>query len=103
MMRKGLNRSYEKIITKPPLATAFLGMNLTVPCLLGGGKHQKIEIMFGLFKKDPIKQMEKEYEKMMEEAMQIQRGGDIKAYALKVAEAEELLKKIEAMRAEKKK
>lgn len=55
--------------------------------------------MFGLFKKDPIKKLEKEYEKLMEEAMHIQRGGDIKAYALKVAEAEEIQKKIEAMRA----
>ena len=58
--------------------------------------------MFGLFKKDPIKELEKQYEKMMEQAMHIQRGGDIKAYALKVAEAEELMKKIEQMRAEKK-
>ena len=57
--------------------------------------------MFKFFKKDPIKQLEKEYEKLMEEAMHIQRGGDIKAYALKVAEAEEILKKIEAMRQEK--
>ena len=57
--------------------------------------------MFKFFKKDPIKQLEKEYEKLMEEAMHIQRGGDIKSYALKVAEAEEILKKIEAMRQEK--
>ena len=58
--------------------------------------------MFGLFKKDPIKKLEKEYEKMMEEAMHIQRGGDIKAYALKVAEAEELMKKIQQMRDQQK-
>ncbi|MEL7123269.1 MAG: DUF6435 family protein [Bacteroidota bacterium] len=58
--------------------------------------------MFGLFKKDPIKKLEKEYEKMMEEAMHIQRGGDIKAYALKVAEAEELMKKIQQMREQQK-
>lgn len=53
--------------------------------------------MFGLFKKDPVKKLEKEYQKLMEEAMHIQRGGDIKAYSAKVAEAEEVLKKIEAL------
>ncbi len=57
--------------------------------------------MFGLFKKDPIKKLEKQYDKLMEEAMNIQRGGDIKGYAQKVAEAEEVQKKIEALRAEK--
>ncbi|MCI5080711.1 MAG: DUF6435 family protein [Saprospiraceae bacterium] len=55
--------------------------------------------MFGLFKKkDPIQELEKEYLKLMEEAMRIQRGGDIKAYAAKVAEAEEIQKKIEELR-----
>ncbi len=54
--------------------------------------------MFGLFKKDPIKKLEKEYQQLMEEAMHIQRGGDIKAYSAKVAEAEEVMKKIEELR-----
>ncbi|MCB0597369.1 MAG: Lacal_2735 family protein [Lewinellaceae bacterium] len=54
--------------------------------------------MFGLFKKDPVKKLEKEYLKLMEEAMRIQRGGDIKAYAAKVAEAEEVQKQIEELR-----
>ena len=58
--------------------------------------------MFKLFKKDPIKQLEKEYLKLMEEAMNIQRSGDIKAYALKVAEAEAIQEKIEAMKSGKK-
>ena len=56
--------------------------------------------MFGLFKKDPIKELQKQYQQLMEEAMRLQRGGDIKAYALKVAEAEEVLKKMEALQAE---
>ena len=56
--------------------------------------------MFGLFKKDPIKKLEKQHAKLLEEAMQLQRGGDIKAYAKKMGEAEELEKKIEEMRAE---
>ena len=54
--------------------------------------------MFGLFKKDPIKKLEKEHRKLLEEAMQLQRGGDIKGYALKMGEAEEVEKKIEELR-----
>lgn len=53
--------------------------------------------MFKLFKKDPIKILEKKYERLMEEAMQIQRNGDIKAYAAKIAEAEEVQKEIEKL------
>jgi len=54
--------------------------------------------MFGLFKKDPVKKLEKKYEKLMEEAMNLQRGGDIKGYAKKMGEAEEVQKQIEEMR-----
>jgi len=54
--------------------------------------------MFGLFKKDPIKKLEDQYQKLMEEVMNIQRSGDIKAYSKKVAEAEEIAAKIEEMR-----
>ena len=54
--------------------------------------------MFGLFKKDPIKKLEKEYLKLMEEAMNIQRGGDIKAYAAKVAEAEKIQDQIDQLK-----
>lgn len=60
------------------------------------------KIMFGLFKKDPVKTLQKKYEKLMEEAMHIQRGGDIKGYAAKMAEAEEVQKEIEKLEAEKK-
>ena len=55
------------------------------------------EIMFGLFKKDPVKALQKKYEKLLEEAMQIQRSGDIKGYAAKMAEAEEVQKEIDAL------
>lgn len=51
--------------------------------------------MFGLFKKDPIKKLEKKHKKLLEEAMQLQRGGDIKGYARKMAEAEAVEKEIE--------
>jgi hypothetical protein len=54
--------------------------------------------MFGLFKKDPVKKLEAEYAKLMEEAMHIQRSGDLKLYAVKIEEAEELLRKIEELR-----
>ncbi len=56
-------------------------------------KNQKD--MFGLFKKDPAKELEKQYRKLMEEAMHIQRSGDLRAYAEKIAEAEAVAKKIE--------
>ncbi|MEO1513692.1 MAG: DUF6435 family protein [Bacteroidota bacterium] len=57
--------------------------------------------MFGLFKKDPIKALEKEYNQLLEQARDIQRSGDIKEYSKKMAESEELYKKIEKLRAEK--
>lgn len=39
--------------------------------------------------------------KLMEEAMEIQRGGDIKAYAQKSAEAEKVAEEIERLKGEK--
>ena len=54
--------------------------------------------MFGLFKKDPIKALQQQYRQLMEEAMHLQRKGDLKAYALKVAEAEAVMEKIEQLR-----
>ena len=46
--------------------------------------------MFGLFKKNPIKQLEKKHARLMEEAMQIQRSGDLRAYAEKLDEAKKI-------------
>lgn len=46
--------------------------------------------MFSIFKKDPIKKLDKRYESKLEEAMQAQRKGDIKSYALITAEAEKI-------------
>lgn len=60
------------------------------------------EIMFGLFKKDPAKKLEKKYLELMEEAMMIQRSGDIKAYSAKVAEAEEVMVELEKLKEDKK-
>jgi hypothetical protein len=53
--------------------------------------------MFGLFKKNPVDQLKKEYEKLMKEAMELQRSGDIKGFARKSEEAEEVMKKIVAL------
>lgn len=53
--------------------------------------------MFGLFKKDPVQKLEKIYQRLLEEAMNLQRGGDIKGYAQKMAEAEEIQKQIEIL------
>ncbi len=53
--------------------------------------------MFGLFKKDPVKKLEKEYLRLLEEAMQLQRGGDIKGYAAKMAEAEAVQQRIDQL------
>lgn len=58
--------------------------------------------MFGLFKKDPVKQLEKQYRSMMEEAMHIQRSGDLKDYARKIEAAEKILAEIELLKSEKK-
>lgn len=57
--------------------------------------------MFKLFQRDPNKKLEKQYQKMLEEAMMLQRKGDIKAYAKKMDEAEQLLKEIEANKKDK--
>jgi hypothetical protein len=54
--------------------------------------------MFGLFKKDPTVKLEKKYQALLEEAMQIQRSGDIKGYARKMAEAEEVMQEISKLR-----
>ena len=51
--------------------------------------------MFKFFKKDPVKKLEKAYQALLEEAMNLQRNGDIKGYALKMEEAEKIQKQIE--------
>ena len=51
--------------------------------------------MFGLFKTDPKIKLQKEYEKLLEKAMQFQRNGDIKSYSMVTAEAEKVREQIE--------
>ncbi|MGB3180804.1 MAG: Lacal_2735 family protein [Cyclobacteriaceae bacterium] len=58
--------------------------------------------MFGLFKKKSEEEkLEERYRKLLEEARDIQRGGDMKAFAIKSAEAEEVAKRLEEVRAKK--
>ena len=52
--------------------------------------------MFGIFKSDPTKKMRKQYDSLLEKAMQAQRNGDIKTYSNLTAEAEALWEKIQA-------
>jgi len=50
--------------------------------------------MFGLFKKNPTKALEKKHERLLEEAMNLQRNGDLKGYASKLTEAEAVMDEI---------
>ena len=52
--------------------------------------------MFGLFRKDPVKKLEKEYARKLELARDLQRNGDIVAYSKMAAEADVVLKQLEA-------
>ncbi len=54
--------------------------------------------MFSIFKRDPIKKLTQQQAKLLEQAMFAQRNGDIKSYSLLTAEAEELSKKIDALK-----
>ena len=56
--------------------------------------------MFGLFKKDPLKKLQKEYEAKLQEAMQMQRNGKIREYSFLSSEAEDIRSKIQATKAE---
>lgn len=51
--------------------------------------------MFNLFRKAPLQRLNKDYARCLEQARDLQRKGDIKGFAAKSAEAEELLKRID--------
>ena len=50
--------------------------------------------MFSLFKSDPVKKLKKKRSQMLQEAMQVQRSGDLKLYATKMEAIEKLEKEI---------
>jgi hypothetical protein len=51
--------------------------------------------MFGLFKKDEGKKLQKEYERIMQKAVDAQRNGNIALYAKLSTEADEIAKKLD--------
>jgi formylmethanofuran dehydrogenase subunit B len=54
--------------------------------------------MFSLFKKDPLKKLENQRAKLLEEAMQIQRKGDLKLYAAKMEVIDGIEKEMERIK-----
>lgn len=58
--------------------------------------------MFGFLKGDPIKKLQKEYEKISEQAMHAQRNGNIELFAKLSQQADEIGKEIDQIEAEKK-
>jgi hypothetical protein len=57
--------------------------------------------MFSFLKSDPAKKLESKRKKLLEEAMHIQRSGDLKLYAQKMVAIDQLEKEIEALQAGK--
>jgi hypothetical protein len=55
--------------------------------------------MFGFG--NPLKKLKKQYEKIMKQAVDAQRNGDIKSYSELASKADVLLKKIEKLEKEK--
>jgi hypothetical protein len=51
--------------------------------------------MLSFFKSDPIKKLELHRKKLLEEAMHIQRSGDLKLYAVKMEAIDKIEKEIE--------
>jgi Family of unknown function (DUF6435) len=54
--------------------------------------------MFSFLKKDPIQTLENKRKKLLEEAMHVQRSGDLKLYAVKMEAIDKLEKEIEDLR-----
>jgi len=57
--------------------------------------------MFSFLKSDPVKKLEAKRAKMLEEAMHVQRSGDLKLYAVKMEAIDKLEKEIEALQSKK--
>ena len=54
--------------------------------------------MFGLFKSDPTKKLAKEIERKRAASVQVQRSGDLRAYATMIADIEALEDQLIQMR-----
>lgn len=57
--------------------------------------------MFNFLKYDPLKKLENQRQRMLEEAMTTQRSGDLRLYAAKMEAIDKLEKEIEILRTEK--
>jgi uncharacterized protein YjgD (DUF1641 family) len=51
--------------------------------------------MFNFFKSDPLKKLKAQHARMLEEAVQIQRSGDLKKYAFHMEAIDKLEKQLE--------
>ena len=60
-------------------------------------------MMFGLFKANPEKKLQMQYQKLLKEAMDFQRNGDIRSYSDKTAEAEAVFEEIKQLKEQSKK
>lgn len=54
--------------------------------------------MFNWLRKDPVRQLQTDYLKKLEEARDLQRGGDIQGFAAATAQAEEIARRIEELK-----
>lgn len=55
--------------------------------------------MFSFLKKDPSEKLQKQYNEKLEAAMSAQRNGDMRLYAELSAEADELYKSLQELKA----
>lgn len=53
--------------------------------------------MFGIFKSDPRKKLQKSYEKKLTEALHYQRNGDLRTYSTLMEEAEAMYAKLQEL------
>ncbi|GIU02865.1 MULTISPECIES: DUF6435 family protein [Shewanella] len=53
--------------------------------------------MFSIFKSNPLKKLNQRYAAKLEQAMHAQRKGDIRAYSMLTAEAEQIENQIKAV------
>ena len=53
--------------------------------------------MFGLFKKNPLEKLEKDYQSKLQQAMEAQRSGNIQGYAELSVEADGIYQKIKVL------
>lgn len=57
--------------------------------------------MFNFLKKDPMSELTNKRKKLLEEAMHVQRSGDLKLYAVKMAAIDKLEKELDALHSSK--